>query len=194
MLKILLTGTTKSGKSTLLEMIHALSIPKLQCIPEVARELLTRHPELEQDPHLQDILFAEITRREKEAAANGVEISICDRGTIDILTHLDTGYFGQVAVKQEWREWSRRYDQIYVMNKNDVPFTQTDLQSQIDSERNWALFRDKLDHSTHKILDELHLPYSVLSGTPETRLHRVESELQILYQSKEGGKWPGKER
>jgi len=56
-LKILLTGTTTSGKTTLIEGLKAKNLPGIVFIEEEARKFLEQNPGLERDPQLQDMLF-----------------------------------------------------------------------------------------------------------------------------------------
>lgn len=178
-MKILITGTTSSGKSTLLESLKS-KYKNIRYIDEIARSLLTTHPELETDPQLQDILFDLQTQAESDAAKSDSSIIICDRGIIDNIAHAHL--FGQ-NIKDTWVDWCYSYDEIYVLNKDDIDFQITQLQTTLGT-KDWHHFRNNLDVYIKKTIIELGMEYIVLSGTITERLTELETcifkEQQII--------------
>lgn len=118
-MKILLTGTIHVGKTVLLNALEAIKLPNVVIIPEVARDMLSQNQKLEKNPNLQDILFAEQVRKEKEATSDN-SIIICDRGVLDIIAH--SRFFGH-EIKPEWTRWLQTYDLTFLLNKDDVFFS-----------------------------------------------------------------------
>lgn len=191
MIKILVTGTTSAGKTTLLHRLVEKNISRVAFIPEVARELLTEHPELERDPKLQDILFTEQLKRETHLAASGAEVILCDRGTLDICAHAKL--FGQ-ELKPEWLTWTKEsYDFVYWVEKSDVTFSPTVLQQQI-SDRDWVAFRDQLDQHIAQSIIESELPWQKLAGSVEQRVFTLEQKIRRQIFSVEGQVQKGKEQ
>ncbi|MEX2012853.1 MAG: ATP-binding protein [Candidatus Levyibacteriota bacterium] len=180
-MKILLTGTIHVGKSTLLNSLESAELPNVVIVPEIAREILSQNPELEKDPNLQDILFAEQVRREREATSND-SIAICDRGVLDIVAH--SKLFGH-EIKPEWLQWLRTYDLTFLLNKDDVPFS-GENRAFSDPERDWIQFRNALDDNIKLVLTENNLRYEQLSGSIESRLSHLASrtrETSVLRES-----------
>ena len=191
MIKILVTGTTSSGKTTLLEALAEKHISRVVILPEVARTLLTEHPEFEQDPQLQDILFAEQLRLETQAAASGAEVILCDRGTLDICAHAKL--FAQ-ELKPEWITWTKEsYDFVFWLEKADIIFSLTVLQQQI-SDRDWVQFRDELDQHIAQSLLDSELPWQKLGGSLEQRMFILEQKVRRQVYSIEGQAQSRKER
>ncbi len=181
MTKILFTGTTSSGKTTLLRHFKANSRVGVTVIDEVARPILENHPELLKSPQLQSIIFAEQTRLEKEAAAAGAGVILCDRGSVDVLAHAKL--FGQELLP-EWRTWSQQeYDQIYLLDQKDIRFQRTPLQQHLE-EQDWGKFRMDLEAQLHLTLAECGLAYTILSGSVEHRIAQVEEKIwQSLWEA-----------
>jgi predicted ATPase len=191
MMKILVTGTTSAGKTTLLKAVAEKNISHVVVIHEVARKLLTEHPELEQDPQLQDILFAEQLKLEMLAVAAGAEVILCDRGTLDICAHAKL--FGQ-ELKPEWITWTKEsYDFVYWLEKSDIPFSPTELQQQI-SDRDWVAFREELDQHIAQSIVGSELPWQKLSGSIEQRVFTLEQKIRRQIFSIEGQVRREKER
>jgi predicted ATPase len=170
MIKIVVTGTTSAGKTTLLEKLSR-RMQNCVFVPEVARDLLTTNPELIHDPQFQDIVFQEQTQREIDAAVKKPAAIFCDRGALDIVAH--ARIFG-VPVKPEWVAWAQSaYDKVLWLNKNDIPFQETPLQTRLGT-IDWQHFRNELDQHIHTAIIESTVPYELLSGTVEQRISSVE--------------------
>lgn len=174
MKKILLTGTTSSGKSTMWQFLKDQPLKNIIFIEEIARELLLKYPGIEQDPAFQTLLFAEQVKREQEAAEQEPELLICDRGSVDIVAHAHL--FGQ-AVQPEWYDWSQTYDYALYFEMHDISFETTDLQKRISKQRDWQTFRVQLDEHIRAALRQSCLPYHMISGTHEERQQKVEQTL-----------------
>ena len=173
MSKVLITGTTRSGKSTLVKEIESLSLPNLVIIPELALNLLKANPSLEKDPNLQDILFAEQLKREREAFESGAKFIICDRGIPDNIAHAKL--FGQ-EIKPEWIDYSRTYNMVFLCNKDDVDFNLTNVQAAMEN-RNWIKYREDQDTQIKAALALCGLPYILLEGTVTQRRELLETAL-----------------
>jgi predicted ATPase len=191
-LKVLFTGTTTSGKTTLIGSLRKRNIPGIAYIEEEARKFLEENPGIERDPQLQDFLFTRQVSAEQRAAENLANIIICDRGVPDNIAH--ALLFGQM-IKDEWREWAKTYDEVFLFNQADINYQQpTELQMKIDSTRDWVKYRQDLDKHILRALQECGLAYIILQGTIEKRLSVVENMITIYTQTKEGGYKPLGER
>ena len=174
--KILFTGTIHTGKSTLLHRLQTDPIPNCGLIEETARKLLSQHPELEKLQKFQDILFAQQVELENQMESKNTQFIICDRGVLDIVAY--ARFFGH-PVKRAWLEWCKTYDKAFIFDKADVPFTNDiiDLDPQYEKSRDWIDFRNGLDQHFKNVLQELNIPYALLSGTVEHRLSHIRIEL-----------------
>lgn len=175
-MKILLTGTIHVGKTALLNALETAGLPNVVIIPEIAREILSQNPELEKDPNLQDILFAEQIRREKVSTSND-SIAICDRGVLDIVAH--SKLFSH-EINPEWLQWLRTYDLTFLLNKDDVPFS-GENRAFSDPGRDWIHFRDTLDNHIKLALTENTVRYELLSGSLDSRLDYVISRMRETF-------------
>jgi len=199
MKKILLTGTTSSGKTTLLKSIASStqnlkfsSKQKVIVIHEYARELLTLHPELKNDPQLQDMLFAEHLQREIKAAEQKPDLIICDRGALDICAH--ARWFG-LDIKPEWLSWAQdAYDYVFHLDKTDIAFEVTELQKKLDPGADWVSSREELEQHITWAVQESGLPWRKLSGTVAERREVVQELYVWPLTGPEGQFYSGKER
>ena len=191
-LKVLLTGTTTSGKTTLIDNLKKKSIPGILYIEEEARRFLEENPGIEKDPRLQDFLFQRQVSAEQEAVRSGARIIVCDRGVPDNIAH--ALLFGQ-PIKDEWRTWGRTYDQVLLFNSADINYQQpTELQMKIDPNRDWAKYRSDLDIHILKALQECGLSHFLLEGTIENRVSIIEGMITNYTRSVEGSYRPPGER
>lgn len=178
MKKIALAGTFRSGKSTLLKSIDGYGLRDVSVISEVARQMLEQNRSLEKVPEFQDILFRTQKESELEASASNKPIVLCDRGVVDIIVY--SSYFGH-EVKPEWMNWVSTYDKIFLLDKNDVPFTSeiAAQDPQYAPGRDWVAFRDAIHERFLLILNKLNLPYELLGGTLQKRTARLLDEINI---------------
>lgn len=179
-MKILLTGTIHVGKTTLLNALDSARLPNVVIIPEIARNLLSQNPKLEENPNLQDILFTEQVRREKEAKSDS-SVVICDRGSLDVIAH--SRFFGH-EIKQEWVQWLQTYDLTLLLNKDDVSFS-GENRAFVALGRDWGQFRDMLDGHIKSSLNENKIKYELLSGSIEDKLSYVTSRIKEIFLSRE---------
>lgn len=169
------------GKTALLNALEATKLPNVVIIPEIARDLLSQNPKLEKGPNLQDILFAEQIRREKEATSDS-SVVVCDRGALDIIAH--SRFFGH-EIKPEWVRWLQTYDLTFLLDKDDVSFS-GENRAFSDHGRDWVQFRNTLDGHIKSSLNENEIRYELLSGTIEDRLNYVTSRIKETFPLWEG--------
>lgn len=175
-MKILLTGTIHVGKTTLLDALVTTKLSNVVIVPETARNLLSQNPKLEKDPNLQDILFAEQVRRERDATSDS-SVVVCDRGALDIIAH--SRLFGH-EIRPEWLQWLQTYDLTFLLNKDDVSFS-GENRAFSDPERDWIQFRNVLDDNIKLALIENRLRYELLSGNIESRLSYLASRIRETF-------------
>lgn len=185
-MKILLTGTIRVGKTTLLNQLKEQKLKECILIDEVARKLLEEKPELERKPDFQDVLFAEQTRQELYALSKNPSIIICDRGSIDIVAY--SRFFGH-PVKPDWLTWCRTYDKIFLLNKEDVLFTDNIIKAdpQYAADRDWIDFRKSIERQIIDVLTELQISYTNLGGSIEQRFVNISKEMESFMTSLESG-------
>lgn len=168
-MKILLTGSIHVGKTTILDRLRSNSPDDIIYLSELARELMNSRPEsvivpgkLGILPGLGDYHFAEQTRREKEAVNSGARHVVCDRGIVDLITH--SRIFGGKD-REEWLDWTRTYNRIYLLETAGVPFNEQGYPPGID----WLKFREEYEIGTRRFLDEQQLEYYCLRGALEEK-------------------------
>ncbi len=179
--KILITGTTSVGKSTLLELLKKQQHPNVHIIDEIARKVLDQEIEVvsqnnpDQKPDLQDFLFAKQIQEEIHAEQSA-KVTVCDRGVLDNIAH---ALLFAVPIKQEWIDWCQTYDKIFVLyrDKEGIPFEITDLQRKI-GDRDWVKFRNDLDTQIYHALQLCRLPHEVLRGSSAEQFFAVDQEVR----------------
>jgi nicotinamide riboside kinase len=176
--KILVTGTLRSGKTTLLKELAQDS--QITVVREVAQDLIDIHGYgITQVPEFQDMVFAEQLQREIEAEKKGTRFIVCDRGTIDIVA------FSQIIgheIKPEWlASLHQRYDAAAIFNKDDINF---DI-SEYDVEFDMTAYRATIDSQIRQVLHQTDLPVLEISGTHQERLNTFQ-ELLLTLSRKEG--------
>lgn len=185
-MKVLLTGTIRVGKTTLLNRLRSEGLNGCVLIDEVARELLEKKPELEKNANFQDLLFKEQTEREMQAVSTGAPIIICDRGCVDIVAY---SRLFEHPVKHEWLAWCRSYDKVFMFNKDDVSFTDDiiSVDPQYDRGRDWIDFRDRVERQIMGVLSDFRIPYVLLSGSTDQRFLSISKEMGGFGLSLESG-------
>lgn len=155
-------------------------------VDEVARELLEKKPEMEINPDFQDYLFREQIKRELQAVSTEEPIVFCDRGSVDIVAY--SRLFGH-KVKPEWLAWCRTYDKVFLLNREDVLFTDDIIRAdpQYSKGRNWIDFRNSIEHQIVDVLSDLQISYTMLSGSTDQRFLRISREMDGLKTLLESG-------
>lgn len=189
-MKVVFTGTTSSGKTTLLNALKQKNFPHVVCISEIADSVLRQQPGIEKTPEFQDLLFSKQVMAEQEAERSGAEVVFCDRSIIDNIAH---ALLFQHPVKQEWVDWCHTYSYVYIFNKDDIQFKVTELQKSLDK-RNWYQFREQLHYLIIQTTIDCFIPYEFLTGTVEARLKTVEDKLLQYLNDHEVNKLKRKER
>lgn len=192
--KFLLTGTISVGKSATLEYLGSLNLPGIGFVKEVARDLIDSAPDLAIStnkpgvlPDMGSIIFEEQKRREIECAKLGSRIILCDRGSLDIITHA-RALGGEI--KSEWEDWVNSYNLIFYFNKEGIPFNPDSYPKGM----NWELFRDALDRETRLFLASCNVSHKELLGTVQQRAETIRSYFNEQHRTPEGNLTPYKER
>lgn len=175
--KILLAGTTSSGKTTLVKKLEELHIPRVLIGHEVARELLEKNPSLIFQPKLQEILCLEQIRRERHVDLEEYHVSLWDSGVPVNLAYANI--FPNTlssAVLQGFVQYCRTYDKIYLLDKDDIRFELTQLHHQTKGEE-WFELRDRIHNSLVTTLTKYGFLVEFLSGSVEQRIEIVKHEV-----------------
>lgn len=184
-LKLLVTGTFASGKSTLVALLSHCSL--IQPVREVARDFLSRDSSLQDRADFQVMVLNEQLRREEEAERSGAPIVLCDRGTLD--TYCYCKYYGHhLPLVPD----TNRYDLVFLCSPGDICVQEL-------YEEAGLVFRMQLALIFETTLHQFGFQYVELQGNPlnraiqivrclkdhcgsslQTELHTFECELQNL--------------
>lgn len=185
MAKISLTGTMFVGKTTLLNDLKQKTLPQVTYIPEVAFDLITRHPNLVREPVFQDLMFEEQVKREVEGERKS-KVIICDRGVVDIIAH---SYLFGHPIKPEWIDWLKTYEKTFIFRKEDIPFSNEVLFAErpfFDASVDWVNYRNELDNLMWRVIREQDLPHAVIFGERSHRTLLLEREINFHHTTVEG--------
>lgn len=188
--KILITGTFESGKSTLLSQFQ--EDERAIVIPEVAHDLLQNDPSLELKPGFQDLNFAEQLRRESEAELvaikTGRRIILCDRGVLDTLAYCEVL---RITPKQEWLDASiNRYSKAIILSKEDIPHISNNPTLDIDL----STYRNNLDTAIRKFLSIYNPDFIEIDGPMVQRVNKLRECIKTSLVNVEGNQGPVERR
>lgn len=181
-MKIVVTGSIYAGKTTLVNSLKG--IEGITTLSETASEFVRRDKNIVfradfQD--IQDILFAEQTKRELMLQCQGWPIIICDRGIPDIITHAN--FFGQ-EIKPAWEEWIKTYDYSFVVSKDDIYFDPPP--GMYKEGFDWSNFREVMHRLTIDVLINYSVPYELLQGSVKSRKETLLKRVELILESQEG--------
>lgn len=184
-MKILLTGSFCSGKTTLLNHLHLLS-PDAYLIREVAGPILAQNPQLQQSKEFQLMVLEQQLLSERETEESGNPLIICDRGTLDIICF--SKYYDHPIPFDALLKNHIPYDFVFLCSPEGI-----DTQGRYNSDK--ETMRIRLHDIFQEVMRERGIGYVLLSGNPEVRLQTLR-EICSFSRSKEGflpGSYKGKE-
>ena len=159
--KVLFTGTLDSGKTTIVELLAGLTDAHI--IPEVARDLLDQDPDIERKPEFQTQIIAEQIKREHEAEQSSKRLVILDRIFLDIICYS--------------RHFDHQIDESPLLTRMDYSkvllFSPFDIDVQNSLSIEMQQYRMAIHLRFVQVLQELGIPYEVISGSISARLRRI---------------------
>lgn len=173
--KVAFVGTSCIGKSSLLGVCEKRMGGRVISVSEAAREYFVTHPEVtdrfsfEAQGDVQALAFQKEKSAHQQALKLGKAAIICDRSVLDAPVYVSSqGHdVGAFTLLQRARPWLPTYDRIYLLNPDDVPFTQDQVRDEDEATR--KLFHDTfLDFFTAN-----DIPYDLLSGNTDERFNQV---------------------
>jgi len=179
-MKILLTGSFKSGKTTLANLLRRQGFPIIDEFATTMLEQAQRRGDLtlKQRPEFQQMLLSEQLRAEQEAERR-YPTFVCDRGAYDIITY--SRYYKHEFDWYSLLQNHKPYNLIFLCTIDGI-----DVGNQFSAED--LIKRKELQQGFFDTLDNLCVPYRVLTGTPEERLATVDREIQIYRSNIEGSR------
>ncbi|GAB5398721.1 MAG: hypothetical protein Aureis2KO_03060 [Aureisphaera sp.] len=172
-LKIVLFGPESSGKTTLAKALA--QIYQTEWVPEYMREYLQEkwdvHRELITKEDLIPIAQGQI-ERENENASRANSYLFCDTNLRELKVYCEYYYKGfcPEPILEACR--NENYDH-YFLTQIDVPWEKDDLRDRPDD-------RSTLFRTFESELITNHLPYTLLEGTLEERIHTASQVLHKL--------------
>ena len=163
--RALFTGTFYAGKTTIAELLS--DEVDVHVVREVARDLLASDPEFESHPGLQAKIIKEQTRRELAAEQSLKPLIILDRSYLDVICY--SRYFGH-PIDEPTLIKQFDYDKVLLFSPSDV-----NVSSSLSPEM--QEYRMSIHRVFLKVLEELSIPYEVISGDVQERLLRIHNIL-----------------
>lgn len=175
----LLTGTTSSGKTTLLEACLTQYGEKIVVVPELYRELdRLSSPVLQLSGLALQVTLARMQLKREEKAVYQGQCIVADRGLIDVLAHalifevtLPDEFFLAVAVS------CQHYHPVFVCDPSDIEFTDstlTPLQVSLNPDfYYWQQLRAELHQATLEVLSLLDMKFEMVSGDVPARVEQI---------------------
>lgn len=175
-MKILISGTFCSGKSTL-ALDLAQKIQHSHVIPEPIRDLakIFSHDEL-LHKEVRDYLFVRQIYEEKNAFTE-TGVLICDAGIESNIAHNRLFKFGNKTLKDVEKFKLEKYDLVFICDFSEVPIVNDGFRMTEPE------IRQNLSDTIIEVLNELSYSPIVLKGS---RTDRVEKALKVILQHKKG--------
>lgn len=171
-MKIAFVGTVCAGKTTLLEACRSAFERRADVayVEEVARRFFetnqdTPHLAFETQALLQRLIIAE----EQKAAVATPKIILCDRSVLDAIPYTEVGGNpeGAQALRRGVRAWLPTYERFFLLDPTDIPYAADRVRTESSEDRL------ALHQAFVRTLDDLRVPYELLSGSVDDRLARV---------------------
>lgn len=163
--RILFTGTLDAGKTTIAELF--VNRPDVHVVREVARDLLSSNPALESHPDLQIKIIDEQIKRELIAERSLKPFVILDRSYLDVICY--SRYFGH-SIDEAALIKQLNYDKVLLFSPYDIDVTST-LSTEMQN------YRTSIHEMFIRVLEELAMPYEIVSGDVQRRLSRIQDIL-----------------
>lgn len=163
--RILFTGTLDAGKTTVAELL--VNRPDVHVVREVARDLLISNPAFESHPDLQVKIIDEQTKRELIAKRSLKPFVILDRSYLDVICY--SRYFGH-SIDEAALIKQLNYDKVLLFSPYDIDVTST-LSTKMQN------YRTSIHEMFIRVLEELAIPYEIVSGDVQRRLSRIQDIL-----------------
>lgn len=181
--KIAFVGTSCTGKTVTFEHYRSkfAGNPKVGFADEAAREYLSKHPDMIDNPAVSAPwgIGALTIEKEKAVHTKGVEIIICDRSVLDPVPYLAEQQSKKEADKllKHIDHWLPSYTGFLLFNPDDVPYQTDDIRKDaFDS-------RQRVHEYFLGLFSDLQLPYSFISGTFNERIEKIDRILDPSFKS-----------
>jgi nicotinamide riboside kinase len=168
------------GKTTLLDEYRRRfdGDHRIAFADEAAKQYFASHQmpeELRFTAPVQGEIQAMAMAAEQEACRRG-QLVLADRSTLDYPIYVSAigDAEGAAALLKRARPWARMYRHLYLLDPSGVPFEQT-AERQEDE-----VMRQVLHDEFLRFLAVHDIPYTLLSGTVETRIRAVDVELRKI--------------
>ncbi len=172
--KFALIGTSSVGKTTLLKRLEKelqkRSKKKTIFVEEAARYYFEKNKV--KNPfsfNNQKNIQALAKRFEQNAERKNPSIIICDRSVLDAVAYVRT-----VGKDKEWKnllervkDWVETYDHFFLLDPNGVSYETDKIRKEEKT------LRDKFHESFIKVLNEIKVPYTLISGDKRERVNRM---------------------
>lgn len=181
--KIAFVGTSCIGKTTTLKYYQDkfANHPHVSFVNESAREYLEKHPMKGfKLPVPMTWEIAKLTvEKEKKAHDSGAKIIICDRAVLDPVAYIieqQNKKEGEKLLKHI-SHWLPTYTEFLLFNPADVPYQNDEIRKDRFDER------QRVHTYFVELFTELHLPYTLISGTFDERIKQIDSILASSFKS-----------
>jgi len=169
--KILISGTFSSGKTTLAESLAGINTGFV-LLPEKASSLKRVFPDLQWDAkYIRHYLFVDQLFSE-ELMSNDKRIIICDSGIEYVLAH-DLYYFNYANYELIESFRHKRYDQVFFCSYTEVPLVDNGIRN---TDR---IMRKEINTLIIKVLKELNYSYTEVKGSITERVDKIIKTLDI---------------
>lgn len=173
--KFALIGTSCVGKTTLLfklkkKLQNKYYDKKIVTVPEAARQYFESRKVRKPFSYINQSKIQTLAKKlEKKAERQKPDIILCDRSVVDAIAYIKT--MGTPLETEKLRErvkdWLTTYSYFFLLNPNGIRY-QTDLVRREDKQ-----IREAFHTSFLRLLRDLTLPYTLISGTEKQRLQTI---------------------
>lgn len=169
-LKIVMFGPESTGKTTLAKQLAAHY--KTEWVPEYMRSYLQEKWDNKKETISKDDLLPIAQGQiasENSATKRANEVLFCDTNLLELQVYCEYYYNGWCPTEIKEATGNMVYD-LYFLTGIDIPWQKDDL-------RDRPLDRSTIFRSFENSLKARNLPFIVLKGTKEERLHQATAEI-----------------
>ena len=167
-MKILITGSFCSGKSTLSNLLHSM-FENSVIVPEITREILSLYGQIDWGlTELRNYLFLKQIIEEEKASQLNINYTIIDSGIISIFAH-DKVLLNKSINRKELLDYFsyKMYDFIFVCSHEEI-LIEDDGQRYVDEKLRENIYKEVI-----KTLQEMGISYYEIKGTIPQRMEKI---------------------
>lgn len=173
--KFALVGTSRSGKTTLIVVLHKKLVKKygaqkVGISQEAARYYFSNKKIRKPFSFVNQGKVQRIAKNfEEKAQKKGFKVILSDRSVLDAVAYVHAmgDKEGSKKLHKRMEEWISTYDHFFLLNPKGIKYQTDEVRREDEQTRN------KFHISFVTILENLNMPYTLISGNKKERANKM---------------------